>query len=69
MGPTWAPLWLDACGDELIILAYKIDIEEPWDFVNVINDRAFSNTYGTDNGGLPNNPNIGIILSTGNMGS
>ncbi len=69
VGPSWVPLWLDSSGDELMILAYKIDTDAPWDFTSVSDDRAFSLTYGTNNGNLPNNPNIGIILSTGTMGS
>lgn len=68
-GPTWSPLWLDAAGDELLILAYKIDTAGPWDFGVTGADRAFGNTYGTDNGSVPNNPNIGILLSSGTMGS
>ena len=64
-GPTWFPLWLDACGDEMIILAYKL-AGEAWDFAG--DDKAFSNTYGTNDGGLPNNPNVGILVSTGSMG-
>jgi hypothetical protein len=67
-GPTWAPLWIDACGDELLILAYKINADEPWDFTSAADDRAFSNTYGSNNGSLPNMPNIGILISTGTMG-
>jgi len=66
-GPTWFPLWLDAGGDELTILVYKIDTDEDWDFTST--DKGFSNTYGNNDGGLPLNPNIGILLSTGTMGS
>lgn len=66
-GPTWFPLWLDVGGDELTILVYKLNTDEDWDFAGP--DKAFSNTYGTDAGGLPLNPNIGILLSTGSMGS
>lgn len=69
-GPTWFPIWIDACGDEMIILAYKIALDEQpvaaWDFAGA--DKAFSNTYGTNDGGLPNNPNIGILVATGSMG-
>jgi len=65
-GPTWAPLYIDSAGDELSILVYKID-NNNWDFA--VADKGFSNTYGTNNGGLPNNPNIGILLSSGTMGS
>ena len=66
-GPTWAPIWTDACGDELLILCYKTDTGEVWDFTST--DLAFSNTYGTNDGGLPLNPNIGIIVSSGTQGS
>ena len=66
-GPSWFPLWLDATGDELMILVYKIDAVNPWDFAG--DDISFSNTYGTNNGQLPINPNVGIILASGTMGS
>ncbi len=66
-GPSWLPLWFDASGDELMILAYKLDTATPWDFAGV--DKAFSNTYGNNASALPNNPNIGIIVSSGTMGA
>lgn len=66
-GPTWFPIWLDAGGDEMLILCYKLDTGDPWDFATT--DKSFSNTYGTNNGGLPLNPNIGIMYSTGSQGS
>lgn len=66
-GPSWLPLWFDASGDEMMILAYKLDSATPWNFNTV--DLAFSNTYGTNASALPNNPNIGIIVSSGTMGS
>jgi len=66
-GPTWFPLWFDAGGDELIILVYKTNTAAPWDFAGV--DKGFSNTYGNNDNGLPLNPNIGILLSSGTMGS
>lgn len=68
-GPSWLPLWIDACGDELLILAYKIDTETPWNFQTSTADFAFSSTYGTAAGTLTNKPNIGILVSTGTMGS
>lgn len=68
-GPTWCPLWLDAAGDELLILVYKIVTDSPWDFAEGGDDEAFGNTYGTDNGRVPNNPNVGILLSSGTMGA
>ena len=66
-GPSWLPLWFDCSGDEMMVLAYKIDSATPWDFAGV--DKAFSNTYGTNASALPNNPNIGIIVSSGTMGA
>ena len=67
-GPTFFPLWMDVNGDELLILAYKVNPEVPWDFSEGGADHGFSNTYGTNGSGLPNNPNIGILISTGTMG-
>lgn len=66
-GPTWFPLWLDSGGDELLILVYKTNSGVAWDFAGV--DKGFSNTYGNNDGGLPLNPNIGILLSSGSMGA
>lgn len=66
-GPTWFPIWLDCGGDEMIILCYKLDTGDPWDFAST--DKGFSNTYGTNDGGLPLNPNIGILYATGTQGS
>ncbi len=66
-GPTWFPLWLDSAGDELMILVYKMNSGVDWDFAGV--DKGFSNTYGTNDSGLPLNPNIGILLASGTMGS
>jgi len=66
-GPSWVPLWLDAAGDEVSILAYKLDTASPWDFAGA--DKAFSNTYGTNASALPNNPHIGILVQSGMMGS
>lgn len=63
-GPTWVPILTTALGDELVIMAYKIDSGSDWDFAG--DDQGFSNTYGNNAGGLPNNPNVGIIISTGN---
>lgn len=66
-GPSWLPLWFDASGDEMMILAYKVNSGVAWDFTGV--DKAFSNTYGTNASALPDNPNIGIIVSSGTMGA
>lgn len=61
-GPSWVPLWLDASGDELLILAYKIDGDSTWDFAG--DDLPFSSTYGNASDGPP----AGLLLSTGTMG-
>ena len=66
-GPTWFPIWTDVNGDDLLILVYKNAGESNWDFAG--DDAAFSNTSGTNNGGLPKNPNVGILISTGTMGA
>lgn len=66
-GPSYVPLWLDSSGDEMMILVYKNDTTQTWDFSGL--DQGFSNTYGTNDGGLPNNPNLGILVSSGTMGS
>lgn len=66
-GPTFFPIWLDACGDEMMILMYKTVSGDTWDFSGA--DQGVSNTYGNNDGGLPNNPNIGILVATGTMGS
>ncbi len=66
-GPTWFPLWLRAGGDELTILVYKTNSGVAWDFAGA--DKGFSNTYGNNDNGLPLNPNIGILLSSGTTGS
>lgn len=68
-GPSWLPIWLDACGDELLILAYKINTEQSWDFSTNTADFSFTSTYGTGNGSFQNKPNIGILVATGTMGS
>lgn len=67
-GPTFFPLWVDSCGDELTILAYKNESSDPWDFNEGGTDHGFSNTFGSNANGLPNNPNIGILISMGTMG-
>lgn len=64
-GPAYFTFTTDAEGDELTILASKIDPTLPWDFTtNAPGDGAFSNTYGTNNG--QNNPvQYGILVTTG----
>jgi hypothetical protein len=69
VGPSWAPLWLDVQGDELLILAYKVETAEPWDFTDPDEDLAFSNTFGNNNGSLTQGTPIGLLLSQGTQGS
>ncbi len=70
-GPTYFPIWIDVGGDELMILAYKLPIDESpvaaWDFSGA--DLGFSNTYGNNGGALPINPNVGILVASGTMGA
>jgi len=67
-GPTFAPIFLDALGDELLILCYKVD-GATWDFNSEGADASFSDTFGNGSGALEYNPNIGILISTGVQGS
>lgn len=64
-GPAYFTFTTDAEGDEMTILASKIDPSTPWDFTAAApGDGAFSNTYGTNNGA--NNPaQYGILVTTG----
>jgi len=64
-GPVFFPYWVDAKGDELIILARRREyaLDDEWDFAN--DDRSFSNTYGTDNGTRPRLETVGIYLFNG----
>ncbi len=69
-GPSWLTYTLDAIGDELCILAYKIPPQEgsiqPWDFTTSDpGDLAFSNTYGDNNGQNLSSPYSGILVLTG----
>lgn len=67
-GPTYVPLWLDAAGDELMILAYKPGGEgNEWDFSAGGQDAGFGATYGTGGGTLPWNTAVGILIFTGSM--
>lgn len=68
-GPSWLQYVMDAMGDEMLILAYKIPpalgAPPPWDFtVADPGDLAFSNTYGNNNGQNPASP-TGILVLTG----
>jgi hypothetical protein len=65
-GPTWFPISTVAQGDELMILVYKTNSAQDWDFTGP--DKGFSNTYGNNDGGLPLNPHIGILVATGSLG-
>jgi len=64
-GPSWSPFWFDAEGDELAILCEKVDPTNPWDFTDAAADKSFSNTFGTNAGTQPINPNVGIYVFTG----
>lgn len=66
-GPEYLTYTTRCEGDELMILAYKIDTTDPWDFtVDAPGDGAFSNTFGTA-GGTQSPPNdlSGILITTG----
>ena len=64
-GPVFFPLWFDAEGNEMIIFAQRRDIVmgQTWDFGGA--DRAFSNTYGTDDGARAPLDTVGIYVFTG----
>lgn len=65
-GAIFTPLWMDAAGDELIILANRANEGlGVWDFVDDAADAAFSDIYGTGNGAHPSYPDVGIYLFTG----
>lgn len=61
------PLWMDAMGDELIIVATRADPgQDPtWDFTDATKDLPFSDIYGTGNGSHPAYPDLGIYVFTG----
>lgn len=64
-GPAYMTFTMDAEGDELAILASKIDTDPTWDFTTSSpGDLAFSNTYGNNNGASPQNK-TGILVTTG----
>jgi hypothetical protein len=64
-GPVYFPYWVDAKGDELIILARRREVapDDEWEFSGA--DRSFSNTFGTDNGSRPRLQTVGIFLFAG----
>jgi hypothetical protein len=65
-GAIFTPLWLDAMGDELIIIATRTDQGSgKWDFTATGIDHAFSDVYGTGNGAHPSYPDIGIYVFSG----
>lgn len=64
-GPAYMTFTMDAEGDELAILASKIDTDPTWDFTTSSpGDLAFSNTFGNNNGHSPQNK-TGILVTTG----
>lgn len=64
-GPAYFTFTTDAEGDEMTILASKIDPSTPWDFTaDAPGDGSFSNTYGTNNGQNPP-AQYGILVTTG----
>jgi hypothetical protein len=70
--PIFAPFWTDAEGDELIILANRVDWQDnaapAWDFTDPAKDLAFSNIYGTGTwagGGHQSFRDVGIYMQTG----
>ncbi len=65
-GAIFTALWMDAAGDELIILANRTnEALGPWDFADDATDAAFSDIYGTGDGAHPSYPDVGIYLFTG----
>lgn len=64
-GPAYLTFTTDAAGDEMCILASKIDPSPVWDFSSASPaDSAFSNTYGTNNGRNPPSQ-FGILVTIG----
>jgi hypothetical protein len=63
--PIFQPLWMDAAGDELIVLVTPQDTTGNWDFTNVAEDLPFSNIYGDGNGAHAIFRDVGIYLFTG----
>jgi hypothetical protein len=64
-GPAYFTFTTDAEGDEMTILASKIDPSTNWNFsIAAPGDGSFSNTYGTNNGQNPPSQ-YGILVTTG----
>lgn len=64
----FTPLWMDAAGDELIVLARRTNRPDPdngWDFTQATQDLPFSDIYGTGNGIHDPYPDVGIYIFTG----
>ncbi len=65
-GAIFTPLWMDAMGDELIIIATRTDQGAGnWDFADNQPDAGFSDVYGTGNGAHPSYPDVGIYVFSG----
>jgi hypothetical protein len=67
-GPIFAPVWLEAAGDEMIILAKRYESDytgQTWNFETSNEDEGFSAIYGTNNGQRAPIPNVGIYVCTG----
>lgn len=65
-GPAYLTFTCDAEGDEMMILASKIDTSNPWDFTTVApGDQSFSNTYGNNNSRNNVSPTSSILVTTG----
>lgn len=68
-GPIFQPLWMDALGDELIILATRTgSAGETWDFTDPAKDLPFWNIYGGPTGVAnphPSYPDLGITVMQG----
>jgi len=63
-GPVFFPFWFDSEGNEMFILAQRETVTAAeWDFT--ADDRAFSNTYGTNNGTRAPLATVGIYVFTG----
>jgi hypothetical protein len=61
--PIFQELWMDAMGDELMIIVTPQDDTGNWDFAG--SDLPFSNIFGTGNGAHEVFPDIGIYIFTG----
>lgn len=69
-GPIYEPFWFDAEGDEMMIFARRVFVDDDpananWDFTDPNLDQGFSNTFGTNNGTRPRLETVGIFVFTG----